>query len=149
MKKSKDRVYVLSTVKCRYSLKYLYLILSYYFKELGLLSHFCKKSYENAKGLNKLLKSCRISPSVVCWGILLNIYLDEVFFLYSLFHPQTSDPLIPSPLISWQIPGNRARDRHSTQKGVKRCGEGGRTEGLKGQEVDFQALLDPGAQVAS
>lgn len=70
------------------------------------------------------------------------------FFFFTLyFTPQTSDPLIPSPLISWQIPGNRARDRHSTQSGVKGCG--GRTEGLKGQEIDFQALLDPGAQVAS
>jgi len=78
---------MLSTVKCRYSLKYLHLILLYCLKELGLLSHFCKKSYENAKGLNKLLKSCGISPSVVCCGILLTIYVDEIFFFTLYFTP--------------------------------------------------------------
>ncbi|XP_045848480.1 lipid droplet assembly factor 1 isoform X1 [Meles meles] len=45
LKKSKD---MLSTVKCCYSLKYLHLICLYCLEECGLLSHFCKKSYENA-----------------------------------------------------------------------------------------------------
>lgn len=108
---------MLSTVKCYYFLKYLHLTLLHCFKELVLLNHICKKSYGDAKGSLKLLKSHGISTLVVCCGILLNI-LDEL--LKSLFHP--SDPLIPSLLISWQIPGNRVCDRHSTQSDFKKWG---------------------------
>lgn len=76
---------MLSPVKCYYFLKYLHLTLLYCFKELILLSHICKRSYENVKRLHQLLKSHGISTSVAYFDILLNIYLGEP--LNSFFHP--------------------------------------------------------------
>lgn len=82
-------------------------------------------------------------------------------FLTLYFTPKTSYLLIPSLLISCQIPGNRVCDRHSTQSGFKKWGaEGGssfhstkkpgvRFSGTAGSSGALRHLSQPSALLSS